>query len=231
MKAMRQTLPLFACLLLLAAALPAAARRTAWLPEPASGRSLVTPSGERLFPSYLAMKLPGWLAEFGSSGMRIAYDGYDERRELPHGNTLLVLRGKGLLGAYVLRGDTCVGQLLYEPCELPHADATRALLRREGFRATRLALATADRSFGTEALDEIRSSRAGRDERLLVDLRFERDGQVVHMTCLGASTHVPAGLAASLGPLEQEGRTALAESCRQLTEHPPEWIFEQAPPI
>lgn len=212
---MRRLLPLLALLF----AAPALAQ---------AGPSLATPTGELLFPLYEGQRLPGFLAAYDHSAMRIAYPGGDERRTLPSGHTLLVLRSQNLLAAYDLAGDRCVGELTVEPRRLVDAAAYARRLVALHYRHAPAIVASADGSFGVDA---VRYERRGTrlDGRLLITLRVTRDGEERHVQCLGERLHAPAVDLAALNALAAEGEQGLATWCQHFVAAPPAALFDTPP--
>ncbi|HEY9720914.1 MAG TPA: hypothetical protein V6D47_02810 [Oscillatoriaceae cyanobacterium] len=189
-----------------------------------AGAALATPTGELLFPLYEGQRVPGFLSAFDSSAMRIAYPGLDERRALPSGHTLLVLRSQGLLGAYVFAGDRCVGELTIEPRRLADADGYARRLRARGFRSEATILTHDANDFGVDA---VRYEHRGRvlDGRLLLTLRVVEHGTVHHVACLGERLHAPASDLAALNALAAEGEQGLVDWCRAFIANPPAGLF------
>jgi hypothetical protein len=210
-------------------ALAAPAARAA----PAIGASLETPTGERLFPSLVGEPMPGWLRDFDAPARRIAYPGHGELRALGGGTTLAIVRADELVGAYALRAGRCIGQALFEPRRAPAplgwdgaeepAEALEARWRREGFRAQPGFLATRDRAYALDVQRLVRR-RAGQIEKRWLVAWPDR-GVLAPDPALGASAPVrwcqagearyPAGLAAAMRVIEEEGELGLAERARR----------------
>lgn len=203
------------CALLLAAAVPAlAAPATPPARAVASGTSLASVTGTRVFPRLVGEPMPGWLAATGSHEMASVYEGYHEEAPLPDGLRLVTLRSQGLVGAYVLRGDRCVGELLFEPHEVAMPETLADRLRRAGFRARSGLLATRDRGYGVTAAIYERPRGADLEQYMLFDLPERVDGVLRSRTVVGAEAYYPAALSRALGPLIAAGSAALADFCR-----------------
>lgn len=200
------------CALLLAAAVPALAVPPAR--AVASGTSLASVTGTRVFPRLVGEPMPGWLAATGSDEMASAYEGFHEEAALPGGLRLVTLRSQGLVGAYVVRGDRCVGELLFEPhaVELPETLADR--LRRAGFRPRTGMLATRDRGYGVTASIYERRRGADLEQYMLFELPERVDGVLHPRTVVGAEAYYPAALGRVLGPTIAAGSAALVDFCR-----------------
>jgi hypothetical protein len=209
---------LSASLLLTLAAGPAwgAPRPQPTLPPLAweGGPSLATPTGARLFPRLLGEPMPGWLEAYGSREMGVAYEGYHEEATLRSGHRQVLLRTQGLLGAYLLRGGRCEGQLLFEPQVVDSPEALPGQLKRAGFRPRTGLLATRDRAYGTSATIYERRRGAMLEQYFVLSLPYREDTVLQSRTLVGAEACYPAALAAALAPVIAQGTAALAEFCR-----------------
>jgi hypothetical protein len=116
-----------------------------------AGRGVVAPSGEPIFMRLAGLPMPGWLKAFGTPEMGQAYGGFYQRVELGGGTTLAVLRDQGLLAAYAIKGERCLGDLVGEPLELPSANDAMYALKRGGFRSRKRFMATRAGDFAVDA--------------------------------------------------------------------------------
>jgi hypothetical protein len=187
------------------------------LPAPravAGGTSLATTTGTRLFPRLVGEPMPGWLGAYGGDEMSTAYEGYHEEATLPGGSRLVLMRSQALVGAYVLQGDRCVGELLFEPMdvEMPETLATR--LHRAGFHTRTGLLATRDRGYGVTATIYERRQGPSTEQYFLFDLPQRVDGVLRVRTVVGAEAYFPTRLAGALAPAIAKGTAALVDFCR-----------------
>lgn len=205
--------------LVLTALSPAVAAPPAPAPTPVPlavplGTSLATVTGSRLFPRLVGEPMPGWLQAYGGTEMGSAYEGYHEAKTLPGGVRQVTLRTQGLMGVYLLQGDRCIGQLLFEPQIVEGADGLPPALRRAGFSARGGVLATADRGYGAHVTIHERRRVGLVEQYLLLDLPYRED-TVVHLRpVVGAEVCFPARLEGALAPVITQGKAALAEFCR-----------------
>jgi hypothetical protein len=134
-------------LLLLAAAIAA----TPPFARVCAGRGVASPTGEPVFARLAGLPMPGWLQAFGRQEMGTAFGGYYQRVALPGGATMAILRQDGLVAAYVVQADRCVGDMVGEPLELPSANDAIWTLKRSGFKATKRFMATRAGDYGVDA--------------------------------------------------------------------------------
>ena len=219
---MNRALPPLAIALTLMVAAPAlAAPATLALPP---GAGLASPSGARLFPRLAGEALPGWLEAWGGAEMQVPYEGFHQQGDLPGGHRLLIVRTQGLLGAYIVQGGRCVGQLLFEPQRLSTPSAL-ASLTRAGFQARPGLVSTADRTYGADATRYERRRAGTIEQYLAVTIPVRQDGRVVPTTYLGAEAYYPASLASALEGVIREGSAALATFMRAEEEKSRETAF------
>lgn len=198
---------------------PAAAAPPAPAPTPVPlavpvGASLATVTGSRLFPRLVGEPMPGWLQAYGGAEMGSAYEGYHEEKTLPGGVRQVTLRTQGLMGVYLLQGDRCIGQLLFEPQLVEGADGLPPALRRAGFSARVGVLASADRGYGAHVTIHERRRAGLVEQYLLLDLPYRED-TVVHLRpVVGAEVCFPARLEGAMAAVITQGKAALAEFCR-----------------
>ncbi|MNT61600.1 hypothetical protein D3C72_1992560 [compost metagenome] len=125
------------------------------------------------------------------------------------------LRTQGLFGAYVLKGDRCEGEVLFEPVALESPDALVQSLKRGGFRARTGLVATRDRTYGANATVHERRRGAMIEQVMLLELPYRLDTVIHKRTIVGAQAAFPARLAPQLSPVIATGTAVLAEFCHE----------------